>query len=196
MRVVEAARDKVAFAGAIELGEPRITLARLPFPGIGEQVHLARQAGERSHHGAARIFDDEFRNEIRVGEVRKRVVEALARVHAAQRVEVGFGVGANVHGVKRSKDSMAQQGVCAGDGFGGVKCSRSGFNAVRCERRLRRFRNRRLRERVRQRLESRVVLERKMRAFVGFYENENCCRFIRRGGQFIFSLRGREREPM
>jgi len=66
---------------------------------VDEQVHLAGEARERGHHGAAVvIFDDKLRNENRVGEIRERVVEALRRVHAAERVEVGFSVFADVQG--------------------------------------------------------------------------------------------------
>lgn len=150
MRVVEAAREEIEFASAMQRQELRPAFARLvwaralfrvvipseglrlarrgicfffagrktnsrslgpirkirgwprddnigecgggAFP-VNEQVHLAGKPRERRHYGAAVvIFDDELRNENRIGQVRERVVEALGRVHAAQRVEIGFGV--------------------------------------------------------------------------------------------------------
>ena len=118
MRVVEAAREEVAFAGAVQREKLSVTLTRIRFVGtaipcpapagivsivaIDQQIHLAREPRERGHHGAAVVvLDQELRNEDRVGEVREGVVEALACVHAAQRVEIGFGVFADQHPVTR-----------------------------------------------------------------------------------------------
>jgi len=93
MRVVETARQQVAFARRMQREQARVTFARLPFRGIGEHVHLAREAREGRHHRAASvIFHDELRDENRVGEIWKRVAEALSRVYAAQRVKIRFGV--------------------------------------------------------------------------------------------------------
>jgi len=98
VRVVEAAREEILLAGAMQLEQSRVTFARVPCFGIGEQVHFAGNARERRHHRAAGVvFDDELRDENRICEIRERVVEALARVHAAQSVKIGFGVGADEH---------------------------------------------------------------------------------------------------
>lgn len=98
MRVVEAAREEILFAGAMQLQEARVTFARIPCSGIGEQVHFAGNARERRHHRAAGVvFDDELRDENRIREIRERVVEALARVHRAKSVEIGFSVSADAH---------------------------------------------------------------------------------------------------
>ncbi len=59
------------------------------------------------------------------------------------------------------------------EGLGGVERRRAEFHAVRSERGLRGVRNRILRERMRQRLERGVVLEREVHSFVCFNENEN-----------------------
>jgi len=138
VRVVEAAREEIEFAGAMKGEEPFVTMARNTRRGkprrrnsggkpphstwafailgsirqalcgtlcagrvfaIHQQIHLAGEARERGHHGAAVvIFDDEFRNENRIGEIGERIVEALRRVHAAERVEVGGCVFADVQG--------------------------------------------------------------------------------------------------
>jgi len=129
VRVVEAAGEEIAFAGAMQSEEASVTLARKTRRGkprrrnsggkpphstwafailgsirqalcgtlcagrvfaIHQQIHLAGEASERGHHGAAVvIFDDELRNENWVGEIGERVVEALRRVHATQSVEIG-----------------------------------------------------------------------------------------------------------
>jgi len=66
---------------------------------IHQQIHLAGEASERGHHGAAVvIFDDELRNENRVGEIGERIVKALRRVHATQSVEIGGRVFADEQG--------------------------------------------------------------------------------------------------
>lgn len=109
--VVESAREKIAFASGVQREQAGVTFARpgpvgalLPFSriailvAIDEQIHLARESRERRHGHAARvILHDQLRNEDRIGEVGERVTEALARVHAAQRVEIGFRVFANEH---------------------------------------------------------------------------------------------------
>jgi hypothetical protein len=96
VRVVEAAREQVAFAGGVQREELRQAFARIPFSALAavhEQIHFAGEARERGHRDAAGVvFDDEFRNENRVGEIWERVIEALACVHAAERVEVGGSV--------------------------------------------------------------------------------------------------------
>lgn len=67
-----------------------------------------------------------------------------------------------------SEDAVAQEGVNASEGFGGVECGGAGGDAVRCERGLRGGRDWFLRERVRERLEGGIVVEREVNAFVGF----------------------------
>ena len=61
----------------------------------------------------------------------------------------------------------------AREGFGGVEGGCAGGDAVRSERGLRGVRDWLLRERVRQRLERRLVLEREVDAFVGLDEDED-----------------------
>ena len=68
---------------------------------------------------------------------------------------------------------MAQERVYARDGFGGVKGGGARRNAVRRERGLSGIRNGLLRERVRQRLERRLVFQREVHALVGFDEHQN-----------------------
>ena len=93
MRVVKAAREQVAFARAVQRQQALVTFARLPFRGIGQHVHLAGELRERRHHRAARVvLHHELRDEDRVGDTRKRVAKALPRMHAAQRVKIGFVV--------------------------------------------------------------------------------------------------------
>ena len=104
MRVVEAAREQIAFAGGVQREQVRISLARIPCPcaavnlAVHEQIHLARKSRERRHHGAAGvILDDELRDKDRISKIGKRIIEALPRVHAAQRIEIGFRVFADEH---------------------------------------------------------------------------------------------------
>lgn len=116
MGVVESAREKIAFAGAMERNQMRVTFTRprlagaaIPFPfeilAIHEQVHFAREARKRRHYGAAAvILDNQLRDENWIGEVRERVVESLAGVHAAQGVEIGVGVFADEHDVSGAAD--------------------------------------------------------------------------------------------
>ena len=93
MRVVEPTRKQISFAGRVQCEQTRVTLARRRRRRIGEQIHLARKPRKRRHHGLARvILNDQLRDENRVGQVRKCVVEALPRVHAPQRVKIGFVV--------------------------------------------------------------------------------------------------------
>ena len=93
MRVVEAAREEIAFAGAVQREQAREAVARGACVGIGEQIHLAGEARERSHHGAAGvIFQDELRDKDGVAQIREGVVEALSGVHAAKSGEIGFRV--------------------------------------------------------------------------------------------------------
>jgi hypothetical protein len=63
---------------------------------------------------------------------------------------------------------MAEERVDTGKRFGGVECSGAGGDAVRRERGLRRAGDGFLRERVRQRLEGGIVLEREVNTLVGF----------------------------
>jgi hypothetical protein len=98
--VVEAAGEEIAFAGGVQGEKLAPALARIPFSAfaIDQQIDLAREACERGYDGAVGIvFDDELRDEDRVGEIRKRIVEALGGVHGAEGGEIGFGVGANEH---------------------------------------------------------------------------------------------------
>jgi hypothetical protein len=45
-------------------------VVRAIVPAIDSQIHLASEARERSHRdAAARVLEDEFRNEDRVGEI-------------------------------------------------------------------------------------------------------------------------------
>ena len=76
----------------------------------------------------------------------------------------------------------------AGEDLGGIEHCGARRDAVKRERGLRGFRNRLLRERLRQRFEGGVLLERDVRAFVGFDENENRRRVLE--GRIRF-LRGR-----
>ena len=97
MRVIEAAREKIAAPGFVQREQARVAFARRAGVGIGEQVHLAGDTRERCADGAAGVIvNDELRDEDRIGEIGERVVEALARVDATERVEVIGGVGANV----------------------------------------------------------------------------------------------------
>jgi hypothetical protein len=63
---------------------------------------------------------------------------------------------------------VAEEGVDAGEGFGGVECGGAGGDAVRRERGLRGGGNWLLRERVREWLEGGIIVEREVHAFVGF----------------------------
>ena len=98
MGVVEAARLQIACACVVQCEEARVTLAGRAGVGVGDEVHLAGDARERCADGAAGgIVNDELRDENRIAEIGERVIEALARVDAAEGVEIGLGVGANVH---------------------------------------------------------------------------------------------------
>ena len=98
MRIVQTARDEIAFADAVQREQPRVTFARIPFPRRNQQIHFASQPSQRSHHRAPRaIFHHELRNKQRIREVRERVAESLLRVHAPQRVEISVSVFANEH---------------------------------------------------------------------------------------------------
>lgn len=159
MRVVEATSQKVAFALGVESEKASETVARLPCSGIGEQIHFAGKACERRHYSVAGIVDDDLRNEDRIVEIRKRIVEALRRVHAAKGIKVGFGVGANKHkavanatGERKtisrsekwwercrllragiSKNGVAQKRVHESEGFGGGEGGSAGGDAMRSE---------------------------------------------------------------
>lgn len=61
----------------------------------------------------------------------------------------------------------------AGEGFGGVECVGAGADAVRRERGLRSGGDWFLRERVRERFEGGIVVEREVHAFVGLDEDED-----------------------
>lgn len=77
----------------------------------------------------------------------------------------------------------------ATEGFGGVKGGSAGSDAVRRKRSLRDAGNCLLRQRMRQRLERGIIVERQMRSFIAFDENQDARRGIR--------LRpGIERQPM
>lgn len=67
----------------------------------------------------------------------------------------------------------------AGKGFGSVEGSGARANAVRCKRLLRGLRNRLLHQRMRQRLERRIVLEREVRTLISLDENEDTGRIVR-----------------
>lgn len=133
MRVFQAAREQILFAGAMKRQQVRVTLlstgcfcALIPCPGaigvalavtlaisINQQIHLAGKTRERCHHRAAAVFYNQLRDENRIAEIRKRIVEALARVYAAQRIEIGLGVFANEHGaraIKRRDGGGADEG--------------------------------------------------------------------------------------
>ena len=66
-----------------------------------------------------------------------------------------------------SEDAVAEEGVDAGEGFGGVECGGAGWDAVRGERGLRGGRDWFLRERMRERLEGGIVVEREVNTFIG-----------------------------
>ena len=101
MRVIEAAREKIVAAGFVQRDETRVAFARRAGVGIGEQLHFAGDTRERRADGLrAVIFHDQLRDENWIGEIGERVVEALARVDAAERVEIGGGVGADAHAVR------------------------------------------------------------------------------------------------
>ena len=68
---------------------------------------------------------------------------------------------------------MAEKGVDAREGFGGVERGCAGCNAVGRERGLRRGGDGFLRERMGERLERGIVLEREVRAFVSLDEDED-----------------------
>ena len=181
MGIVETTRKKIALAFTMERQKMRVTFARIPRPfrsafvTIYEEIHFARQSRERRHHRATVVvFDDEFRNKDRVREIRERVVEALARMHAAQRVEISGRVFADEHdlagtgpaavgtaGIRGlSKYAMAQERMNAPDRFRCVEGRGTRWDTVMFEGRLSSGRNRLLCEGVRQGLEHRVIIER------------------------------------
>jgi len=99
VRIVQTARDEIAFADAVQREQPRVTFARIPFPRRNQQIHFASQPRQRSHHRSPRaVFHHQLRNKQRVRKIRERVVESLLRVHAPQCVEIGVSVFANEHG--------------------------------------------------------------------------------------------------
>jgi hypothetical protein len=86
--------------------------------------------------------------------------------------------------------------MCSGHGFGRVKSGCSRRDSVRSERRLRSLRNGLLCERVRQRFERSVILQREMRAFIRFRKHEDrCCIVVSDAGR-ISRLSLSQREPM
>jgi hypothetical protein len=116
VRVFEAAREQILLGGAMQREQAsvafarllfgRIFLRRLPFPvavlrarsRVHQQIQLAGEPRERSHgHRAGVVFDNKLRNEERVIEIRERVIEALARVDAAQRVQISRRVFTDEH---------------------------------------------------------------------------------------------------
>lgn len=98
MRVVQAAREKIALPCCMKRDEAAVSFARRSRGRIGEHVHFAGKPRERRHHCAAHIvFHNELRNENRIGDVRERVVETLQRVKSAEPVEISFRVGADKH---------------------------------------------------------------------------------------------------
>jgi hypothetical protein len=96
--IIEAAREKIAAPGFVQREQARVAFARRAGVGIGEQVHLAGDTRERCADGAAGVIvNDELRDEDRIGEIGEGAIEALARVDATERVEIGGGICANVH---------------------------------------------------------------------------------------------------
>ena len=92
------------FAGFMQREQLRVSFSRIPccrgfFPiPIHQQIHLARQARQGRHQNfAGVIFQDQFRDEDRIAQIRKRVVESLARVGAAKRFKVSASRGTNQH---------------------------------------------------------------------------------------------------
>ena len=81
------------------------------------------------------IFHYKLGDENRVREIWKRVIKSLALVHSPQRIEVGFGVGANRH---QSEYAVAQEWVRAAHSFSDVERGGSRRNPMCCESGLRR----------------------------------------------------------
>ena len=141
-----------------------VSLARIAGFGVNEHVDLASQACERSHYWlAAIVFQDQFGDENRVRDIRKRVVVSLACVHAAQRIKISLGVSTDWHDLEHT---IPQKRMPAGDNFRDIKSGGTGCDSVRRERGLGGGRNRLLRQGVRQRFEGIIILERKVRAFI------------------------------
>lgn len=143
MHIVETAREKIAFTGAVQPKQPRVTFARIPFPRCDQQIHFASQPRQRRHHRAPRaVFHHQLRNKQRVRKIGERVLESLLRVHASQRVEIGFSVGSNVHVLpriepERLEHAVAQERMHPRDSFGRVERGRARRDSVRRECRLR-----------------------------------------------------------
>jgi hypothetical protein len=98
VRVVESAREQIAFTGAVQRKQPSVTFARIPFPRRNQQIHFASQPRQRRHHRAAgAVFHHQLRNKKRIRKIGERVAESLLRVHAPQRVEIGVSVFADAH---------------------------------------------------------------------------------------------------
>src|ERR1700735_2171574 len=96
-----------------------------------------------------------------------------------------------------SKNAVAQKRMYARDGFGCIKRGRARRHSIRGERRLRRLRDWLLRERMRQRFERSVVLEREMRPFVRFNQDEaRGCVIISNIAMRVSQCSLVERQPM
>lgn len=105
MHVLKASREKIAFARSMKREQTQVAFAGVPCPrktrlfAIHEQIHLARESRERGHRDAAvAILDDQLGYEDRVREIGERVLEALTRMHPAERVEIAVDVFADEHG--------------------------------------------------------------------------------------------------
>src|SRR5690348_10220445 len=72
--------------------------------------------------------------------------------------------------VRVSKNAVAEERVDSGESFHRVECGGARGDAVRCERGLHCGRDGFLRERMWQRFEGGIVVEREVHAFVGFDE--------------------------
>ena len=171
VRVIEAPREQIAVPGFMQREQSRVAFARRAGVGIGEQVHLAGDTRDRcADRATGRVLDDELRDENWIREIGERVVEALAPVDAVERVEIGGGIGANVHVLEHAG---TQERVRACDGFGGVEGGGARSDAVRYKRFVRGVRDSFRREGMRQRFERGVVIEREVNALVGVDEDED-----------------------
>jgi hypothetical protein len=134
VRVVEAARAQILLAGKVELQHSGEALAGASGIRVREHIDFAREPCECSHHGAAIvIFHNQLGDENRVRNVRERVVESLACVHAPQRVQIGIGVGADTHSLEHA---VTQERMRARDCLGDIEGRGARGNSVRRERRL------------------------------------------------------------
>lgn len=115
VRVFKASREQVALTRPLEGNKLRQASTRMGILGgaipcprfrlrtVNQQIDLTCESRQGRHYHIAVVLDDELRDEDRVIEIRKTVVETLARVHATQRIQVGGRVFADSHRIWRSE---------------------------------------------------------------------------------------------